>query len=127
MKESEVKEFFRLYKELDNIGKEVFEQFHEANLLSSDICCPAYEGIDFNNSNNSILFIRYFDKGYDIYDADTISIPFDFIINNKVCEYIEEKRRKLEEWEEAQKKVHDEYLLNLEKSEYERLKAKFEK
>lgn len=127
MTSSEVKDFFKSYKELDKIARKILDKFSKAGLLSPTICKPTYEGIVFSESNDVILVIKYYDDGYDVYDYDTISILFDSILNDKVDEYIEERKRELEEWKKAQREKHDEYILNLEKAEYERLKAKFEK
>lgn len=121
---SEIKEFFRLYHKIDNLASEIFDKFDDADLLASNIYCPKYERIEFDECGSNLV-IRYYDSGYDIYEYDTIEIPFEIIYEDKVDEYIENKKKEKEEF--LKRLEQRDIERQLEKAEYERLKAKFEK
>ena len=125
MTESEIKEFFRLYNKIDSLASEIFDKFNDADLLSSNIYCPKYERIEFDECGSNLV-IRYYDSGYNIYEYNTIEIPFEIIYENKIDEYIENKKKEREEFLKRIKQEDIERQLERERAEYERLKAKFE-
>lgn len=86
MKESEIKEFFRLYFKIDKLADKIFDEFEKAKLLSPSIYSPRYKGIEFDECDANLV-IRYEDSHDDWFD--TIKIPFSVIYDNKVLEYVE--------------------------------------
>lgn len=94
MKESEIREFFRLYFKINSLADKIFDEFEKVKLLSSNICSPRYKGIEFDECDANLV-IRYEDSKDDWYD--TIKIPFSVIYDNKVLEYIEKLKKEKEE------------------------------
>lgn len=125
MKESKIKEFFKLYNEIDALADSIFDKFHDAGLLSNRIYSPRYERIEFDECDTDLV-IRYYDSGYDLYEYCTIEIPFNVIYENKVDEYIRKLKKEKEELLKRKEQQEKERLLEREKAEYKRLKAKFE-
>lgn len=124
MKESEIKEFFRLYFKIDKLADKIFDEFEKAKLLSPSIYSPRYKRIEFDECDANLV-IRYEDSHDDWFD--TIKIPFSVIYDNKVLEYIEKLKEEKIERIKSQMKAKEDAELAKEKAEYERLKAKFEK
>lgn len=122
MKESEIREFFRLYFKIDSLADKIFDEFEKAKLLSSSIYSPRYKGIEFDECDANLV-IRYEDSVD--YSTDTIIIPFQVIYDNKVFEYIEKLKKEKEEILKRIEQKRLEKQLEHEKAEYERLKAKF--
>lgn len=127
MNKEEINYFFKFYKNLEKIAKNILENFSKENLTREDIYDPRFEKIDFDESDEKTLVIKYYDGGYDCYDWDYIKIPFDVIINDNIDEYIENlKNEKYQRTLEYQKEQAERLYKN-ELAEYERLKNKFEK
>lgn len=127
MNKEEINDFFRFYKNLEKIAKNILEKFSKENLTREDIYDPRFEKIDFDESDEKTLVIKYYDGGYDCYDSDYIKIPFDIIINNNVDEYIENLKNERYQRKLKYQKEQAERLYKNELAEYERLKNKFEK
>lgn len=95
MNKEEINYFFKIYKNLEKNAKNILEKFSKEGLTREDIYEPRFEKIDFDESNEKTLVIKYYDGGYDCYDYDYIKIPFDIIINNNVDEYIENLKNEI--------------------------------
>lgn len=124
MKESEIREFFRLYFRIDKLAYKIFDEYKKAGLLSSNMYSPRYKRIEFDECDSNLV-ILYDDSHDDCHD--TIKIPFSVIYDNKVLEYIEKLKEEKIERIKSQMKAKEDAELAKEKAEYERLKAKFEK
>ena len=125
MKESEVKEFFRLYHKLDNILDKIFSKLDDAGLLSDAMYRPRYEGIYFDECDDKSLVIKYSDSIDNSTDIE--EIPLEVIYEEKIDEYVENRKKEHEEYLKRLEQLQKERQLAKEKAEYERLKAKFEK
>lgn len=123
MKESEIKEFFRLYHEIDNLANKIFDEYKKAKLLSIEIYQPRYREIKFDKCDSNLV-VKYEDSIDD--STDIIVIPFQVIYDDKLSEYIEKLKEEKIERIKAQTKAEEKAKLAKEKAEYERLKAKFE-
>ena len=87
-----------------------------------------FEKIEWDDSYEKSIAVRYYDYGYDLYDSTTLMIPADILfddtkidkwIKSKMDEALQKKEQKLKEAEKRQEEK--------ERQEYERLKEKFGK
>lgn len=119
--------FFSLYRRIEKIARNILDKYSKAGLLRSDIYIPVFEKIDFDESNEKVLVIKYYDDGYDCYDCDYIKVPFDIILNNTIDEHIERLKYQVQKRKEEYEKAEADRIHKNELAEYERLKNKFEK
>lgn len=126
MTKQEIVSFFNTYRDLQDISKKILNKYIKARLTRSDIYRPKFKMIDFEESDPKVLSIIYYDNAYDCYDADSIKIPFEVILNDAVDDYIQNKVSEKQKLEEERDKRLKEQLLKQELKEYERLKKIFE-
>lgn len=125
-----------LIKTIDKYSDEtrrVFEKLHREDMKAkTDIIkygsSACFERIEWEDSDEYDIYIRYYDYYYDLYDSSTLKIPASILFNDEEIDkwiqgLITDKLKKIEE---SRRKVE---LNNEERErlEYERLKAKFEK
>ena len=76
--------------------------------------------------NDKIIWIEYYDRGYDCYDASDIDIPIDDFLN-RPKEWVDEWANKIREERKKQKQKQLECEEKREREELQRLKEKYEK
>ena len=124
-----------LIKTVDKYSDEIcriFDKLHSEDLKSkTDIIqygsSAFFERVEWEESDENNICIRYYDCYYDLYDSSILVIPASILFNDEkidkwiqglitdVLNKIEESKRKAELKNEEKEKL-----------EYERLKAKFE-
>ena len=124
-----------LIKTIDNYSDEayrIFKKLYNENLKSKTNIIQygtsaAFERVEWEESDENNICIRYYDYYYDLYDSSTLVIPANILFNDKeidkwiqgliydALKNIEERKQKAELMNEEKEKL-----------EYERLKAKFE-
>ena len=124
-----------LIKNIDNYSDEVyriFKKLHKEDLKSKTNIIQygsyaSFERVDWEESDENNICIRYYDYYYDLYDSDSLVIPASILFNDeKIDKWIQGLiTDALKKIEESKRKAE---LKNYEKEklEYERLKAKFE-
>ena len=124
-----------LIKNVDNYSDEVcriFKKLHREDLKSKTNIIQygssaSFERVEWEESDENNIRIRYYDYYYDLYDSDSLVIPASILFNDeKIDEWIQGLiTDALKKIEESKRKAE---LKNREKErlEYERLKAKFE-
>ena len=124
-----------LIKTIDKYSDEicrVFEKLHREDMKAkTDIIkygsSARFERIEWEDSDEYDIYIRYYDYDYDLYDSSTLKIPASILFNDEEIDkwiqgLITDTLKKNEESKWKEELEHEEK----EKLEYERLKAKFE-
>lgn len=124
-----------LIKTIDKYSDEicrVFEKLHREDMKAkTDIIkygsSTRFERIEWEDSDEYDIYIRYYDYDYDLYDSSTLKIPASILFNDEEIDkwiqgLITDTLKKNEESKRKEELEHEEK----EKLEYERLKAKFE-
>lgn len=124
-----------LIKTIDKYSHEicrVFEKLHREDMKAkTDIIkygsSACFERIEWEDSDEYDIYIRYYDYDYDLYDSSTLEIPASILFNDEEIDkwiqgLITDTLKKNEESKRKEELEHEEK----EKLEYERLKAKFE-
>ena len=111
-------ELYKKYSELEALAKDFVSKLHNGEILSTLFC---YDKIDIDKNG---IEIRVVDDWRGGKEWEYISLPSNKMedIDGYVAELVEEKRLKKEEEIKKQNR-----RVILERQEYERLKAKFEK
>lgn len=124
-----------LIKNVDNYSDEayrIFNKLHKEDLKSKTNIIQygssaSFERVEWEESDENNICIRYYDYYYDLYDSDSLVIPASILFNDeKIDKWIQGLiTDALKKIEESKRKAE---LKNYEKEklEYERLKAKFE-
>ena len=127
------KTLLELVEKYDDEATRVFNKLQDADLKAeTNILRYGYdsglERIEWDDSYEKSIAVRYYDYGYDLYDSTTLMIPADILfddtkidkwIKSKIDEALEKKEQKRKEAEKRQEEK--------ERQEYERLKEKFGK
>lgn len=111
----------------------IFDKLHSEDLRAKSYIIQygsyaCFENVEWEESDENNICIRYYDEGYDLYDSSTVVIPASILFNDeKIDNWIQGLiTAALKKIEESNRKIE---LKNEERErlEYERLKAKFEK
>lgn len=112
--------------------RRVFEKLHREDMKAkTDIIkygsSACFERVEWEDSDEYDIYIRYYDDYYDLYDSSTLKIPASILFNDEEIDkwiqgLITDTLKKNEESKRKEELEHEEK----EKLEYERLKAKFE-
>ena len=133
MEKIDYKTLFEFVEKYDEEATRIFNKLKEADLeAKAGILQFGYysdfERIEWDESYEEAMAIRYYDRGYDLYESSTLLIPADILfddtkidkwIKSKIDEALEKKEQKRKEAEKRQEEK--------ERQEYERLKEKFGK
>lgn len=88
----------------------------------------AFERLEWDNSDETLIVVRYYDRGYDCYDSTTLKIPANILFDDKeIDKWIKSEVDKAMEEIEQERKITEKYQEEKERQEYERLKEKFGK
>lgn len=133
MEKIDYKTLFELVEKYDEEATRIFNKLKEADLKAeTDILRFGYdsdfERIEWDESYEDSIVIRYYDQGYDLYDSATLNIPADILFDDiKIDKWIKSKIDKALEKKEQEQKATKKLQEEKERQEYERLKEKFGK
>lgn len=125
-----------LIKTIDKYSDEicrVFEKLHREDMKAkTDIIkygsSACFERIEWEDSDEYDIYIRYYDSYYDLYDSSTLKIPVSILFNDeKIDKWIKSEIDKALEKQEQTRKAKEKHQEEKERQEYERLKEKFGK
>ena len=111
----------------------VFEKLHREDMKAkTDIIkygsSACFERIEWEDSDEYDIYIRYYDSYYDLYDSSTLKIPADILFNDEeIDKWIKSEVDKALEKQEQERKAIRKRQEEKERQEYERLKEKFGK
>ena len=87
-----------------------------------------FQRIEWDDSYEKSIAVRYYDYGYDLYDSTTLMIPADILFDDtKIDKWIKLKIDEAMEKKEQKRKAAEKRQEERERQEYERLKEKFGK
>lgn len=124
-----------LIKTIDKYSDEIYRVFEKLHIEDMKAktgiikygSSAYFERIEWEDSDEYDIYVRYYDCDFDLYDSSTLKIPASILFNDeKIDKWIQGlitdtlKKNEESKWEEELE--HEEK----EKLEYERLKAKFE-
>lgn len=133
MEKIDYKTLFELVEKYDEEATRIFNKLKEADLKAgTDILRYGYyssfERIEWDESYEDSIVIRYYDRDYDLYDSSTLLIPADiFFDDTKIDKWIKSKIDEALEKKEQKRKATEKRQEEKERQEYERLKEKFGK
>lgn len=127
------KTLFELVEKYDEEATKIFNKLKEADLeVKAGILQFGYysdfERIEWDDSYEEAVVIRYYDRGYDLYESSTLLIPADILFDDtKIDKWIKSKIDEALEKKEQKRKDAEKRQEEKERQEYERLKEKFGK
>lgn len=131
MEKIDYKTLIKVVEKYDEEASRVFSKLKKADMeVKAGVLhygnYSAFEGIEWDYSDEDSIVIRYYDHGYDLYESTTLGIPADILFDDKkidkwIKSEIKAELKEKEEEELAEQKAKDEK----ERKEYERLKEKF--
>ena len=133
MEKIDYKTLFDLVEKYDEEVTRIFNKLKEAGLeAKADAIQFGYdsdfERIEWDESYEDSIVIRYYDRGYDLYDSATLKIPADILFDDtKIDKWIKSKIDEALEKKEQKRKATEKRHEEKERQEYERLKEKFGK
>ena len=127
------KTLFEFVEKYDEEATRIFNKLKEADLeVKAGILQFGYysdfERIEWDDSYEEAMVIRYYDRGYDLYESSTLLIPADILFDDtKIDKWIKTKIDEALEKKEQKRKDAEKRQEEKERQEYERLKEKFGK
>ena len=127
------KTLLELVEKYDEEVRRIFDKLKEADLeVKAGILQFGYysdfERIEWDDSYEEAMVIRYYDRGYDLYESSTLLIPADILFDDtKIDKWIKSKIDEALEKKEQKRKDAEKRQEEKERQEYERLKEKFGK
>ena len=127
------KTLLELVEKYDEEATRIFNKLKEADLeVKAGVIQFGYnsdfERIEWDESYEEAMVIRYYDRGYDLYDSSTLLIPADILFDDtKIDKWIKSKIDEALEKKEQKRKDAEKRQEEKERQEYERLKEKFGK
>ena len=133
MEKIDYKTLFELVEKYDEEATRIFNKLKEVDLKAeTDILRYGYysdfERIEWDESYEDSIVVRYYDRGYDLYDSAALKIPADILFDDeKIDKWIKSKIDEALEKKEQKRKATEKRQEEKERQEYERLKEKFGK
>ena len=133
MEKIDYKTLFELVEKYDDEATRIFNKSKEADLKAETNILrygydSGFERIEWDESYEDSIVIRYYDRGYDLYDSATLKIPADILFDDeKIDKWIKSKIDEALEKKEQKRKATEKRQEEKERQEYERLKEKFGK
>ena len=133
MEKIDYKTLFELVEKYDDEATRIFNKLKEADLKAETNILrygydSGFERIEWDESYEDSIVIRYYDRGYDLYDSATLKIPADILFDDeKIDKWIKSKIDEALEKKEQKRKATEKRQEEKERQEYERLKEKFGK
>ena len=133
MEKIDYKTLLEFVEKYDEEATRIFNKLKEADLeVKAGVIQFGYnsdfERIEWDESYEDSIVIRYYDRGYDLYDSSTLLIPADILFDDtKIDKWIKLKIDEAMEKKEQKRKAAEKRQEERERQEYERLKEKFGK
>ena len=133
MEKIDYKTLIKLIEKYDEEASRVFSKLQKADQEAKTSILHYghygdFERIEWDYSDENSISVRYYDRGYDLYESATLNIPADILFDDKkIDEWIKSEVDKALEKRERQRKAAEKYQEEKERQEYERLKEKFGK
>ena len=133
MEKINYKTLFELVEKYNEEATRIFNKLKEADLeIKAGVIQFGYdsdfERIEWDESYEDSIVVRYYDRGYDLYDSATLKIPADILFDDeKIDKWIKSKIDEALEKKEQKRKATEKRQEEKERQEYERLKEKFGK
>ena len=133
MEKIDYKTLFELVEKYDDEATRVFNKLQDADLKAETNILrygydSGFERIEWDESYEDSIVVRYYDRGYDLYDSSTLLIPADILFDDtKIDKWIKLKIDEAMEKKEQKRKAAEKRQEERERQEYERLKEKFGK
>lgn len=133
MEKIDYKTLFELVEKYDDEATRVFNKLQDADLKAETNILrygydSGFERIEWDESYEDSIVVRYYDRGYDLYDSSTLLIPADILFDDtKIDKWIKSKIDEALEKQEQKRKATEKRQEEKERQEYERLKEKFGK
>jgi hypothetical protein len=124
MTKKELEAYKSIKKRLEEETLELFRYIKEKHL--DVLAFGRYSSYHHYGLNDKIIWIEYYDHGYDCYDSSDIDIPIDDFLN-RPKEWVDEWANKIREERKKQKQKQLENEEKREREELQRLKEKYEK
>lgn len=124
MKREELETFKSLKGKLENEVKKLFDYIKEKYLDVLEF--GEYSSYHHYNMNDEIIWIEYYDRGYDLYDPMYIDIPINDFLSNPI-EWADNWANNIRNEKQEEKEKEIKAKENEEKEELKRLKEKYEK
>ena len=127
------KTLLELVEKYDEEATRIFNKLKEADLeVKAGILQFGYysdfERIEWDDSYEEAMVIRYYDRGYDLYESSTLLIPADILFDDtKIDKWIKSKIDEALEKKEQKRKDAEKRQEEKERQEYEKKKKKFGK
>lgn len=127
------KTLFELVEKYDEEVRRIFDKLKEADLEAKAGVLhygyySTFHRIEWDDSYEKSIAVRYYDYGYDLYDSTTLLIPADILFDDtKIDKWIKSKIDEALEKKEQKRKDAEKRQEEKERQEYERLKEKFGK
>lgn len=127
------KTLFELVEKYDEEVRRIFDKLKEADLEAKAGVLhygyySTFQRIEWDDSYEKSIAVRYYDYGYDLYDSTTLLIPADILFDDtKIDKWIKSKIDEALEKKEQKRKDAEKRQEEKERQEYERLKEKFGK
>ena len=127
------KTLLEFVEKYDEEATRIFNKLKEADLeVKAGVIQFGYnsdfERIEWDDSYEKSIAVRYYDYGYDLYDSTTLMIPADILFDDtKIDKWIKSKIDEALEKKEQKRKDAEKRQEEKERQEYERLKEKFGK
>ena len=125
------KTLFEFVEKYDEEATRIFNKLREADLeVKAGILQFGYysdfERIEWDDSYEEAMVIRYYDYGYDLYESSTLLIPADILFDDtKIDKWIKSKIDEALEKKEQKRKDAEKRQEEKERQEYERLQGKY--
>lgn len=133
MEKIDYKTLFELVEKYDEEVTRIFNKLQDADLKAETNILrygydSGFERIEWDESYEDSIVVRYYDRGYDLYDSSTLLIPADILFDDtKIDKWIKSKIDEALEKQEQKRKATEKRQEEKERQEYERLKEKFGK
>ena len=133
MEKIDYKTLFESVEKYDDEATRVFNKLQDADLKAETNILrygydSGFERIEWDESYEDSIVVRYYDRDYDLYDSSTLLIPADILFDDeKIDKWIKSKIDEALEKKEQKRKATEKRQEEKERQEYERLKEKFGK
>ena len=125
MEKIDYKTLFELVEKHDEEATRIFNKLKEADLKAETNILryeyySSFERVEWDESYEDSIVVRYYDYGYDLYDSTTLLIPADILFDDtKIDKWIKSKIDEALEKKEQKRKATEKRQEEKERQEYE--------
>ena len=133
MEKIDYKTLIEFLGKFDEEAARIFNKLKEADLEAKANILDYghysdFKRVEWDESYEDSIVVRYYDRGYDLYATSTLMIPVDILFDDeKIDKWIKSEVDKAREEKELEQKAIKKRQEEKERQEYERLKEKFGK